>query len=359
MGFVYRFPVVKGIQAKRDYYIAMVPMKMIPKLFAPDEEYVSPEYRAQRRLNEARVPVISKYILDNKDTYVFSALAASIDGKFSFIPASEGSDIGILEVSLDARFLINDGQHRKAAILEALQEDETLGEETISIVFFADKGLARSQQIFTDLNKNAVRTSNSISELYDSRDKLAVITRNAVKNNVFLDHYTDKEKDILGKYSSNLFTLNTFYSANKAIIGRAGVDESSERFVQQFWDAVTENMIPWKELHAKEITKLDLRENYIATQAIVIQALGRLGNHLYLHHDECSLERLQGLRNVNWRRTAREWKLRAIKPNGRIITSKKAAILISNELKKQLGIPLNDVERIAEEEFVNSYTDEG
>ena len=56
-------------------------------------------------------------------------------------------DIGILEVSMDAHFLINDGQHRKSAILAALKEDPSLGTETISIVFYADKGLLRSQQI--------------------------------------------------------------------------------------------------------------------------------------------------------------------------------------------------------------------
>lgn len=32
MDFVYRFPVVRGIQAKREYYIAMVPLKMIPRI---------------------------------------------------------------------------------------------------------------------------------------------------------------------------------------------------------------------------------------------------------------------------------------------------------------------------------------
>jgi len=80
MNFCYRFPVVRGIQAGKTYYIAMVPLKMLGRLFASDEEYVLPEYRAQRRLNEARIPEIKKYILDNPDSYVFSALAASIDG---------------------------------------------------------------------------------------------------------------------------------------------------------------------------------------------------------------------------------------------------------------------------------------
>lgn len=275
MDYVYKFPVVRGIQAKKEYYIAMVPLKMLPRLFPIDDEYVLPEHRAQRKLNESRIPVISKYILDNRNSYVFSALAASIDGKFVFKSDSINPDAGTLEVSMNSKFLINDGQHRKSSILEAMREDPSLGEETISIVFFADKGLARSQQIFTDLNKNAVRTSNSISELYDSRDKMAVITRNVVWNIEFLNRYTDKEKDNLGKYSSNLFTLNTFYSANKTIVGRK-LTKNTEEFLIEYWTEIVDHMVQWQKLKHKEITKVDLREQYIATQSIVIQALGRL-----------------------------------------------------------------------------------
>ena len=227
--------------------------------------------------------------LENRNDYVFSALAASIDGKFSFIASESNQDIGVLEVSMDAKFLINDGQHRKAAILEAIQEDDSLGEETISVVFFADKGLSRSQQIFTDLNKHAVKTSNSISELYDSRDDLAVVTRRVVSQVDFINAYTDKEKDILGKYSSNLFTLNTFYTANKKIIQRAEITEQCEQFLVEYWKNVAMNITQWNELINKEISKVDLRENYIVTQAVVIQAFGRVGNYFFLHPDHMDM----------------------------------------------------------------------
>lgn len=347
MEYVYKFTVVRGIQADKEYYIAMVPLRMLSRLFPSEEEYVLPEYRAQRKLNETRIPVISKYILDNRTSYVFSALAASIDGKFFFTPAGINSDTGVLEIDLDAKFLINDGQHRKSAILEALKEDPSLGNETIPIVFFADKGLARSQQIFTDLNKNAVKTSNSISELYDSRDQMAVITREVISRIGFLNTYTDKEKDILGKYSSSLFTLNTFYTANKLIVGRSTCTEVQE-FLFLFWDSIALNMMQWKELEHKEITKVDLRENYIATQSIVIQALGRVGNYFLQNQEKGMSACLSQLRNVNWHRTNPQWYLRAINANGRIITNKKAGLLIANVIKEHLGIPLSADEKAAE-----------
>lgn len=350
MEFVYRFPVVRGIQAEAEYFIAMVPLKMLSKLFASDdEEYVLPEYRAQRKINEARIPVISKYILDNRDSYVFSALAASIDGEYKYEASEKNADTGILEVSMDARFLINDGQHRKSAILAALKEDSTLENETISIVFYADRGLERSQQIFTDLNKNAVKTSNSISELYDSRDEMAVITRNVIWNIEFLYTYTDKEKDILGKFSSSLFTLNTFYTANKLIVGRTQ-RQDTEKFLEKFWKLIVDHMKQWQELGHREITKVDLRENFIATQSIVIQAFGRIGNYYYTHED--SMEKgLKKIENINWSRNAKQWYMRAVGKNGRIITNKKAALLIANIIKREIGIPLTSEEQNAEDAF--------
>ena len=347
MNYVYRFPVVRGVQASREYYIAMVPLKMLSKIFPSDDEYVLPEYRAQRKLNEARIPIISKYILDNRNSYVFSALAASIDGEFHYFPSESTTEAGVLEVNMDAKFLINDGQHRKSAILDALNEDETLGEETIPIVFFSDKGLARSQQIFTDLNKNAVRTSNSISELYDSRDQMAVITREVIEKIPFLNTYTDKEKDILGKYSSSLFTLNTFYNANKTIVARSAV-QSSEPFLLQFWNCVTSHMVQWQQLEHKEITKVDLRESYIATQSIVIQSFGRIGNYLFHHNVKDPEEYLAKLESINWLRSSSQWYMRAINPNGRIITNKKAAMLIANAVKEEIGIELSAEEKTAE-----------
>ena len=135
MEFSYSFPAVRGIQAGREYYISMVPLKLLPRLFPSDDEIVPPEYRAQRRINESRIPEIKRYILENRTNYVFSALSAAINGEHKFVPYADGH-AGILTVSLEAIFLINDGQHRKTAIEEAINEDPTLENETISVVFF-------------------------------------------------------------------------------------------------------------------------------------------------------------------------------------------------------------------------------
>ena len=80
----YQFPAVKGKQAGRVYYICMVPLGLLGKIFLVDNNDVAPEHRAQRRLNELRIPEIRDYILENRDSYVFSALAACCRWEFEF-----------------------------------------------------------------------------------------------------------------------------------------------------------------------------------------------------------------------------------------------------------------------------------
>src|SRR6056297_276406 len=171
--FVYSFPAIKGIQANREYYVIMCPLKILSKLFVFNElEQLPPEFRAQRIVNENRIPDIADYILNNKKDYVFSSLTASVDGEIEYSPINdENNNNGVLRISMDSKLLINDGQHRKYAIKEALKADSSIGEETISIVIFVDEGLKRAQQIFSDLNKHAVNVSKSIGILYDSRDE--------------------------------------------------------------------------------------------------------------------------------------------------------------------------------------------
>lgn len=176
---------------------------------------------------------------------------------------------------------------------------------------------------------------------------MAVITRNVIWNIEFLYTYTDKEKDILGKFSSSLFTLNTFYIANKLVVGRK-LDQDVEKFLERFWNLVVDHMKQWQELQHREITKIDLRENFIATQSIVIQALGRVGNYYYTSKDSME-EGLVKLEEINWSRNAKQWYMRAVGKNGRIITNKKAALLISNVIKNKIGISLTPEEQTAED----------
>ena len=80
------FPAVRGMQAGKPCYIAMCPMRLVPKLFSFDEETVPPDLRAQRKVNESRIPEIARYLFENTDNYTLSAITASINSQAHFEP---------------------------------------------------------------------------------------------------------------------------------------------------------------------------------------------------------------------------------------------------------------------------------
>ena len=102
----------------------------------------------------------------------------------------------------------------------------------------------------------------------------------------------------------------------------------------------------------REVSKVDLREKYIATQNVVIQAFGRVGNGLRDSNKNLE-EVLAKIESINWSRNASVWKMRAVGKNGRILTNKRAVILISNVIKQTVGLPLSAEEMQAESEIEN------
>ena len=96
---------------------------MVPELLTFDPPDLPPQLRAQRVLNKARVPQIARYLVGNPKSYVLSAITASIDADVRFEAESalqDGVRVGQLVIPAEARILVNDGQHRRAAITEAL-----------------------------------------------------------------------------------------------------------------------------------------------------------------------------------------------------------------------------------------------
>lgn len=349
MKFTYNFSVVKGFQANREYYIGMVPLGLLSKLFHDEEDYILPEYRAQRSINEARIPEICDYILSNRNNYVFSALSASIDGDFEYVASEIDNNIGLLKVDMNAVFLINDGQHRKAAIQAALKEDPSLNDETIAIVFFKDEGLERSQQMFADLNKHAVKSTMSLSTLYDDRDPLANAVKQVIADIPFLNKYIDKEKDALGKNSSKLFTLANFLRANKRIVKEESITQQTQQFLTTYWTEIFNNIFEWKQLEEKQLYKCALKEEYILTLSVTLNAFGRLGRYFIERIEE--LVKLKALNNIDWTRVNPEWTGRAISAQGKIVNNEDSIIKICNYIKKNLGLELSKEEMVKENDI--------
>lgn len=358
----YEFIALKGRQAGREYYSVMCPLKLIPKLFLFEEEEIPAELRAQRSLNKARIPEIAQYIVQNRNSYIFSSLTASIDGEVKFEPVVEhGSEIrgvGRLKVPMESRFLINDGQHRRAAIEEAIKEQPEIGDETISVVFFVDVGLERSQQMFSDLNKHVVRPNKSIGILYDRRDNLSDLARTIAEEVRVFRNLTEMEKSSISNRSTKLFTLSSIYQATITLLGKTSrckyVTAQETTFAIEYWNEVCENMPDWKLAATKEIATHELRRDCIHAHGIAMQAMGKIGAELNLLANDDYREIFKKLPLIDWRRSnAAVWEGRAMIA-GKISKTYNCVTLTTNKIKQELGLDLTPDELKIEKEHLRS-----
>ena len=173
-----QFPAMKGMIGQRTYFACLMNLSSIPKMFTfQDWIEFRPEDREQRVLNRKRVPEIARYITENEDGYLFSSITASYQCEVKFKPVNDDDSLGMLEMDFEkANFVINDGQHRCAAIAQALDQNPAVGDESISVLLFPYESRERVQQMFSDLNRFVVKTSKSLDILYDKRDPLSIAT---------------------------------------------------------------------------------------------------------------------------------------------------------------------------------------
>ncbi|MGL5019555.1 MAG: DNA sulfur modification protein DndB [Luteolibacter sp.] len=344
------FPVIRGIQSGREYYVAMWSLRTMQRISIFDENDLPPELRAQRILNKARVPEIANYILDNPDDYVFSALTVSIDSEVEFVPLEGQDKLGMLIIPMEAKFIINDGQHRRAAIMAALDQRPDLAHETIAVVFFLDIGLDRCQQMFADLNRHAIRPSRSIGLLYDHRNEKAKLAKLVILKSSFFKEIVDMEKSSLAPRSRKLFTLSAFHNACAALIeGHATGDlDADSALAGEFWQEVASHFPAWTQVREGRMPASELREGFIHSHGIALQAIGKAGNALLKLHPKDWKSKLAGLEKIDWSRAnGKIWEGRAL-IGGKVSKVTTNVILTTNIIKKALGLPLEDDEKRVE-----------
>ena len=353
--FGYSFPAIRGMQARREYYVSMCPVRLIPRIFLFNSEELPPYLRVQRRLNRTRLPEITNYITNNPEDYVLSAITASIDGKVSFTPFAKdgiGDKVGTLNIDMGARFIINDGQHRRAAIEKALEEQPELGNETIAVVFFLDPSLKRCQQMFADLNRYAIRPSASLGILYDHRDVQAMLAKRLMDNTGVFKGLIETERTTLSARSRRLFTLSAIYGATNELLEGMGKEKSEQltKIAGEYWESLSEIFKEWKQVYDGKATAGEIRHDFIHTHGVVLHALGRGGNALLHEYPKGWKRRLPRLGKIDWRRDNSEWEGRAM-IGGRVSKNQHNVLLVTNVIKKTLGISLSPEEARAERAF--------
>jgi DNA sulfur modification protein DndB len=344
------FPTMRGMMGARQYYATIFSLAEIPRLFKFTEwEQFTPELRAQRVLNVSRVPDIAKYILDNEDGYIFSSITASFSTPVNFVPSETSPDLGTLEMELEnTEFVINDGQHRCAAIAAALKENPAIGKDKISVLLFAGENLERMQQMFSDLNRFAHKTSKSLDILYDHRDNLSALTMDLSEQVDVFRGMIDKERITIPLRSPKIFTLATLYDATEELLGdhiaKKGTREYSDklRVGVEYWSELATVMTDWKKVKDGDLKAPELRQEKINTHAVVIRALGGVGAALMQHHASEWRDKLTKVREIDWRKSVGT-KVNPLWDNvcitaGSVVSNRQARAQTLSVLKELIGV---------------------
>lgn len=317
------FPAVRGLQAGKPYYVIMCPLGLVTKLFTYTDSSLPADMRVQRTLNTQRIPEICNYILENQDSYAFSALTASVDGELEFKSIVENSALGKLHIPSNARVIINDGQHRRAAIEAALVKQPDLRHEDISVVIYYDLGLRRSQQIFSDLNRYAIRPTKSLNILYDNRDEFSILIKECIPKILVFNGNVETEKSTLSNRSKELFTLSGIFYASKLLLQKTEIsNEHLADFIVYYWNAVAENMPVWDIARLRDISPEVFRQDYVCAHTITLKALGTIGNKLIssgVERENWS-KQLEFLTEIDWRKDNPELQ-GIVMVNGKIASS--------------------------------------
>ena len=357
------FAAIRGRQAGDDYYTVACEMAIIPRLFVFNEETIPAELRSQRHVNKSRIPEMARYILNNPKTYIFSALTASIDGSVEFKPIKlEGKDsnLGQLIISNDARLMINDGQHRRAAIEKALAEDPSIGKETVAVVFFKDRGLKKSQQMFADLNRHAIRPAASLAKLYDHRDQVAEVVRRLVNEAIVFRGVVEMERSTLAERSSKMFPFSGIYSATKYLLPdnfEKNLDKTVKSLIE-FWELVGEQFDKWTAVRTGKVSASEIRKDYINTHVVALQAIGLSGKSLIEKFPNSWQSKLKNLKKIDWLKNNELWQSRVM-VNGRVMKSHSTIMLMANAIKVVLGIKLSPEEQTLENNFKKGLKNAG
>lgn len=153
----------------------------------------------QRGLGD-RTDEIVKYLINTPGRFLGAMIVAAWGGAPQYHPVTmhdpDGlltdldSDFGVLEFDGSQQYFALDGQHRLKAIKDAMKQNPNLGTEDICVLmvshFDTEEGRQKTRRLFTNINKNAKKTSKAEDIALDEDDAAAIITRRLVTEHTFL-----------------------------------------------------------------------------------------------------------------------------------------------------------------------------
>jgi DNA sulfur modification protein DndB len=208
---------LRGHQGDRQMFLLLVTNNVLLRNFAAEAEVADHGQRVQRVFDKNHYKDIVTYITENSGEYILGAMTYATDmvDDDSFIPSHPGSDIGTLILPMTAKLRCLDGQHRRAAISQAVSENEDIGDDYSAVVLYVEDDYAKRRQMFSDMNATPKVVSKALNITFDSRDPYAQAAQRLAQEHPLLQGVVEMEKARINANDANIFSLAGVYDGLK------------------------------------------------------------------------------------------------------------------------------------------------
>lgn len=239
----------------------------------------------QRQISD-RKKYIVKY-LETQDQRFFNSIIVGVyKGRPEWFELAVGSNqnfnadelpdytkgvIGFLKLSGQERLFAIDGQHRVAAIRDAVRKDEKFEDEQVPAIFVSakmdDAGKKRTRRLFSTLNRYAKQVKQSYIYALDEDDTVAIALRKLIDEHTFFQkgHVYIESKNLGKNDFENFTSLEALYDAMDVFMRDMKPsewrrfksiypgDKEVDRYYQKaasFWDDLVQALPPLLEIKA-------------------------------------------------------------------------------------------------------------
>ncbi len=327
------FEAARGQMGELEFYVTSMRLGEVAKSVGYAEREVgggaetTPELLRQRKLNMSRVRQdMVPYLVDKPDHF-FSALTVEIvpvdpDTLPRFEAGADSPDFGRIVLDGSERLQAIDGQHRLKAIQLALEEQPELAKESVAVVLIPHRGVKRSQQLFSDLNRYAKNPSKTLNILFEHREFEANVAKLWASHCLaFRDGRTNMETNSLVAKSRHIITLSVLYECVRDLLdrnytkkvwaNRASMEVDALAVGREFAECYDEIVVPsLPELGAViagKVKPVEVRSRYIYSHSVGWRAIAQAISRAKLQRTNWKDVVEQGVKAIDWRLANPEW----------------------------------------------------
>lgn len=363
-----RLRALKARMGTMDYYLTKATLGEVARIVNYKENAKGwPEsLKSQRPLNMTRVRKdMVPYLVDNPDHF-YNALVVehvrppgSSNHDIRFIPDDARSDSGWIELEGSETLETLDGQDRLKSIELAVGELPDLAAETIGLVVIPHKQIAVSQQLFSDLNRNAKPTPKSLNILFEHREETALLAKGLATHSSYLKDKVNLTSSSLSERSPYVVTIATLYEAVKIVEGVLEGETLPDRETHliKLWDTALGSLKGMPEVASGSLHPGQLRSRYVYATGLGFEALAEtIRSAVQQYPGKWDKILTQGLPRVNWELSNPDWEGVALFA-GRIAIARAARRRTSTLVRYLLGLTTEEetdaahVKELAEEVY--------